>query len=382
MNCELHLNGKLDDCIYVEYPRCEDVLFHNCIHDNLDLDVIALYFFKIMQILKQMKFEYQNFMVHQISATGKICGLTTSEFQEKLECHLKDYKVHLGLDRLRIVIETRGGFSEGHFGTEAFSNIQNSEELMNKIINTQRDIIVESNDRFFDFSEQRKESSDVNKNSSNDCENKDLSTQAFSRLNREIKDIKDKPINNIDAYPLTPNLEEWEARIIINKDTMSEEISFWVKLVFSDEYPKKAPYVQFLDKIFHPNVYKNRTIRVELLQNLWSPTYGIKTILVCLESLLYHPNLSLPANLTAAKLFTENPEEYEKKFIKSTTIMWCDHEVHNKSDSEYVEPWIDDENKRGSECVEPRTDDGNKLDSDYEELKIDDGSKSDLHYVQ
>ena len=51
-------------------------------------------------------------------------------------------------------------------------------------------------------------------------------------------------------------------------------------VIVSEEYPNKPPVVRFVSKMFHPNVYADGSICLDILQNRWSPTYDVSSILV------------------------------------------------------------------------------------------------------
>ena len=90
-------------------------------------------------------------------------------------------------------------------------------------------------------------------------------------------------------------------------DTAWEGGTFQLTMVFSEEYPNRAPKVKFITKMFHPNsnfyqlsypfvVYNDGSICLDILQNQWSPIYDISAILTSIQSLLCDPNPKSPAN--------------------------------------------------------------------------------------
>jgi len=45
--------------------------------------------------------------------------------------------------------------------------------------------------------------------------------------------------------------------------------TFKLTMEFSEEYPNKPPVVKFLSKMFHPNIYADGGICLDILQNRW-----------------------------------------------------------------------------------------------------------------
>ena len=66
-------------------------------------------------------------------------------------------------------------------------------------------------------------------------------------------------------------------------DTPWEGGTFKLLLEFTEDYPNKPPAVRFISKIFHPNVYNDGKICLDILQNQWSPIYDIAAILTSSE---------------------------------------------------------------------------------------------------
>ena len=74
--------------------------------------------------------------------------------------------------------------------------------------------------------------------------------------------------------------------------------------------------------MFHPNVYADGGICLDILQNRWSPTYDVSAILTSIQSLLDEPNPNSPANSVAAQLYQENRREYGKRVAAIVEQSW------------------------------------------------------------
>ncbi|KIR30685.1 ubiquitin-conjugating enzyme E2 2 [Cryptococcus deuterogattii 99/473] len=131
-----------------------------------------------------------------------------------------------------------------------------------------------------------------------------MSTAAKRRLIRDFKRLtSDAPIG-ISGSPNPDNIMVWNAVIFGPPETPFEDGSFRLTLTFTDAYPNKPPTVRFISKMFHPNIYANGELCLDILQNRWSPT---------------------PANVDAAQLFKENLKEYERRVKKTVELSWVDN---------------------------------------------------------
>ncbi|KAG7234057.1 hypothetical protein INR49_005964 [Caranx melampygus] len=108
------------------------------------------------------------------------------------------------------------------------------------------------------------------------------------------------------------------------KSCFSQTRTFKLLIEFSEEYPNKPPTVRFVSRMFHPNVYADGSICLDILQNRWSPTYDVSSILTSIQSLLDEPNPNSPANSQAAQLYQENKREYEKRVTAIVEQSWVD----------------------------------------------------------
>ena len=74
--------------------------------------------------------------------------------------------------------------------------------------------------------------------------------------------------------------------------------------------------------MFHPNIYLDGSICLDILQNQWSPIYDVSAILTSIQSLLCDPNPGSPANSEAAQLFLSNKREYNRRVREIVEQSW------------------------------------------------------------
>merc|ERR1712203_270006 len=149
-----------------------------------------------------------------------------------------------------------------------------------------------------------------------------MSTSARRRLMRDFKRLQEDPPAGVSGAPTDNNILLWNAVIFGPADTPFEDGTFKLTIEFTEEYPNKPPVVRFISKMFHPNVYADGSICLDILQNRWSPTYDVSSILTSIQSLLDEPNPNSPANSQAAQLFQENRREYEKRVASIVEQSW------------------------------------------------------------
>lgn len=66
-------------------------------------------------------------------------------------------------------------------------------------------------------------------------------------------------------------------------ETPFEDGVFKLTMKFDETYPNKAPTVKFVSKMFHPNVYNDGGLCLDILQSRWSPTYDVAAILTSIQ---------------------------------------------------------------------------------------------------
>jgi ubiquitin-conjugating enzyme E2 A len=72
----------------------------------------------------------------------------------------------------------------------------------------------------------------------------------------------------------------WNAVIFGPSETPFEDGTFCLVMEFDETYPTKPPKVRFVSQMFHPNVYPNGDLCLDILQNRWSPTFDVAGIYV------------------------------------------------------------------------------------------------------
>ncbi|KAF9667762.1 hypothetical protein SADUNF_Sadunf15G0057200 [Salix dunnii] len=175
-----------------------------------------------------------------------------------------------------------------------------------------------------------------------------MSTPARKRLMRDFKRLQQDPPAGISGAPQDSNIMLWNAVIFGPDDTSWDGGTFKLTLQFSEDYPNKPPTVRFVSRMFHPNIYADGSICLDILQNQWSPIYDVAAILTsiqdnhggcsgsdfqvllrllndvdfCWNSLLCDPNPNSPANSEAARMFSENKREYNRRVREIVEQSW------------------------------------------------------------
>ncbi|KAK8452551.1 hypothetical protein SEVIR_5G129325v4 [Setaria viridis] len=110
-----------------------------------------------------------------------------------------------------------------------------------------------------------------------------MSTPARKRLMRDFKRLMQDPPAGISGAPQDSNILLWNAVIFGPDDTPWDG---------------------------------------DILQNQWSPIYDVAAILTSIQSLLCDPNPNSPANSEAARMFSENKREYNRKVREVVEQSW------------------------------------------------------------
>ncbi len=133
---------------------------------------------------------------------------------------------------------------------------------------------------------------------------------SIKRLKKELEELEKDPPVNCSAGVINDDIHTWEATIIGPEKTPYENGIFKLSIIFPDNYPFKPPKVKFNNRIFHPNINKQGSICLDILNKNWSPALTVSKLLLSISSLLSDPNPDDPLDLRAAEIYNKSREEY------------------------------------------------------------------------
>ena len=119
--------------------------------------------------------------------------------------------------------------------------------------------------------------------------------KAIQHIRNDLSIMRKDPSPGCSAGPKTANnLFEWVCTIHGPENTPYEGGIFHLEIKFPSDYPKKAPQIRFLTKIFHPNV-KQDTWKpcLNIIDGDWSKVskyYSIREVIISIQLLLINPN--------------------------------------------------------------------------------------------
>ena len=144
-----------------------------------------------------------------------------------------------------------------------------------------------------------------------------MSRTATLRLMSDLRAITEDSPDGISAALVDDSdVYEWQATIIGPEETAFEGGIYGLRITFDGEYPNKPPRMKFTCDMWHPNIYMDGAICMDVLKALWKPIYTVPMILQSIQSLLADPNPLSAANPDAAAMLEKDPKAYRRRVRK------------------------------------------------------------------
>ena len=136
---------------------------------------------------------------------------------------------------------------------------------------------------------------------------------AAKRILKEIRDLDSSPHDEFAAGPNSQDdLFRWTATLNGPKGTPYEGGAFYIDIKFPPEYPFKPPRMQFITKIYHPNVDYQGSMSIDILCEKWSPALTISKVLLSISIMVTSPNPDDPLLPEIADLYKKNRKKFNE----------------------------------------------------------------------
>lgn len=118
--------------------------------------------------------------------------------------------------------------------------------------------------------------------------------RVLSRMKKELERLKKDPPHGVTCWCKQGKLNNLEANLLGGEGTPYEGGVFKLDIEIPSNYPFQPPHVQFLTKIYHPNIDTAGRICLDVLKSpptgSWKPAHNLHTILTSIQLLLAEPN--------------------------------------------------------------------------------------------
>ncbi|EKM83017.1 hypothetical protein AGABI1DRAFT_111546 [Agaricus bisporus var. burnettii JB137-S8] len=144
---------------------------------------------------------------------------------------------------------------------------------------------------------------------------------ALRRIQKEVAELNNKPIEGITVTPQEDNLFEWKCSIKGASDSPYKGGTFRFNLSLPPNFPFKAPTVTFTTKIYHPGINEEGAICIPVLRDEWKPTITLASVLQTIKEKVNNPSADDPFEPEIASVlkndkakFNSNAKDWVKKY--------------------------------------------------------------------
>ncbi|XP_036621247.1 ubiquitin/ISG15-conjugating enzyme E2 L6 [Trichosurus vulpecula] len=135
---------------------------------------------------------------------------------------------------------------------------------------------------------------------------------ASKRAAKELEALQENlPSYLRDLCSENSNVLIWNALLLPDQEPYNLR-AFKFRITFPRNYPFSPPQLNFITKIYHPNVAENGELCLPILSENWTARTKICQVLEALISLVNTPNQGLPLQVELADMYVQNPEQFMK----------------------------------------------------------------------
>lgn len=138
------------------------------------------------------------------------------------------------------------------------------------------------------------------------------------RILKELYDLEKEPIPNITIEIKNNSCQYLSAKIEGPINTPYEGGIFHLDMYLPNAYPLVPPKVDFITKIYHPNIDHLGRVCLNSLKDDWNPVLQIRTILTDIRNLMSDPNPGDPLEDSVAAHWIKHPDS-----AKEIARCWC-----------------------------------------------------------
>jgi ubiquitin-protein ligase len=134
---------------------------------------------------------------------------------------------------------------------------------------------------------------------------------ALRRIQKELRDIQNNPIEGVTVSPDDANLFNWKCSIKADPQSPYRGGTFSFKLELPENFPFKAPNVTFTTKIYHPGINEEGAVCVPVLRNEWKPSVTLSSVLSIIQEKLNNPSADDPFEPDIAALLKTDEAKFQ-----------------------------------------------------------------------
>jgi len=137
---------------------------------------------------------------------------------------------------------------------------------------------------------------------------------AIKRVQREFREvINSEEILKCKIELVDDTYTRLRGEIAGPPDTPFEGGNYKLDIIIPDTYPFNPPKVNFLTKIWHPNISSvTGAICLDILKDQWAAAMTLRTVLLSIQALLSAAEPDDPQDAVVAQQYKENPEIYRR----------------------------------------------------------------------